>query len=120
MYRSITSFLVSQKHDVIVELGTNHPEINIQELEKINQQYPVYLFLCVASVEICRERALSRKRYFDPEALERRLHRDFPASYIAFLEKSSLAYFTLYMEQSLLKVSAELLAVLKQSSYEVS
>ena len=87
--------------EIVVELGTNHPTVNIDELKKLSQNYQVYLFLCTASIKTCHTRATSRNRFIDPDSLEKRLRRDFPNSYLKLLQNTDLNYNQINTEKPL-------------------
>lgn len=76
--------------DIILELGTNHPELNVKELGKLKGKFNLKIFLCDAPKHVCRERAVKRGRKFDRKALELRLARDFPNSHVKLLKKASI------------------------------
>jgi dephospho-CoA kinase len=86
---------------LILELGTNHPELNISELKKLSNTRDIHLFLCNADTNTCRERMIQRNRGDNMEAMERRLKKDFPNSHLSLLENSQLRHTILNMEQEL-------------------
>jgi len=86
---------------VVLELGTNHPEFNVQQLLQLQQKRDIHLFLCTASVETCRQRMNGRNFQDDAEAMERRLLRDFPNTYLQLLHQTSLHYHLIDLEQPL-------------------
>jgi dephospho-CoA kinase len=96
MYQSIDKI---KDQNVVLEIGTNYPELNVSNLEKLQQEYDIFLFLCEASKETCRARVDQRVGDFNPEALDRRLARDFPKSHLAILKKADLSYTILNMEE---------------------
>ena len=98
MYQSLSSQFEREDQFLILELGTNHPELNIQELVKISEKASLCVFLCIASIDVCRTRSRERGRAFDMDALERRLQRSFPESHLALLKDSSINYRRLDME----------------------
>ena len=89
------------KEKIILELGTNHPEYNVEQLKSLQEKYQVIILLCEASIETCRQRINSREREMDPETVERRLQRDFPNLYLQLLKGTSLPYVVVDMEKSL-------------------
>lgn len=93
----------TKNENIVLEIGTNHPELNVTNLEKLQKQYNVYLFLCQASNEICRQRANQRGIEFNIDALNRRLARDFPKSHLDFIKKTNLSYTILNMEEPIEK-----------------
>lgn len=86
---------------VVLELGTNHPEFNVQQLVQLQPKRDIHLFLCTASVETCRQRMRGRIFRDDAEAMERRLQRDFPNAYLQLLRQTSLHYHLIDLEQPL-------------------
>ena len=87
--------------NLVVELGTNHPEFNIGKLSILAGKKGARVFLCDASVDTCRSRAETRGIYMDKEELERRLARNFPETHIGLLKRAGVPYFVLNMEKTL-------------------
>jgi predicted kinase len=100
MYENLIAEL-THKHDMILEIGTNHAEFNIKNLKKIAKEFNVIIFLCLASIENCRKRVIKRGGWLGEEALEIRLARNFPESHIMLLEKAGLPYYELDMNKPL-------------------
>jgi len=99
-YKDMYKALADIEDDLIVlELGTNHEVYNIEQLQSLAPKRQIYIFLCTASVETLRQRIQTRDEHFDPEALERRLQRNFPGLYITLLEEAGMRYVLLDMEQ---------------------
>jgi len=87
--------------EVVLEIGTNHPELNISELNKLNERYDILIFLCDADKEICYQRAVERGMRHDKEAFEARMKRDFPNTHINLISQTPLAYKVVEMSGSL-------------------
>ncbi|MDD2656129.1 MAG: AAA family ATPase [Patescibacteria group bacterium] len=108
MYEKMRETYLKDKGQIILELGTSHTGYNLQELNKINDDYRVTIFLCVAPNEVCKERALKRSRDMDVVKLEARLERDFPDSYLNILENLKIDYYlidtALNLEENILKI----------------
>ncbi len=101
-YQNMYGYLVGlKKPKVILEIGTNHPELNISELEKLQNDYEIKIFLCEASEESCYQRAIQRGMRHDPQAFETRMKRDFPNIFIKLLKQTSLSYEVVGMDKSL-------------------
>lgn len=99
-YKDMYKVLAEMEDDlIIVELGTNHEAYNIEQLQGLASERQLFVFLCTASVETLRQRIQSRDETIDPEALERRLRRDFPGEYIKLFEEAGIQYVFLDMEQ---------------------
>lgn len=98
MYDSIKQI---KKFPLIIEIGTNHAELNIKELAKLRNNYKLEIFLCDAKIDVCRERAIKRGRNFDKLALERRLRRNFPKTHIDILKKENITYHMVDMEREI-------------------
>lgn len=98
MFQNLIAEL-THKHDMILEIGTNHAEFNIKNLKKIAKDFNVIIFLCLASIENCRKRVMKRGGWLGEEALEIRLARNFPESHIMLFEKAGLPYFELDMDR---------------------
>lgn len=92
---------ISEKHAdmAILELGTNHPALNIEELQKQAEVREVHIFLCTASVDTLRERIIGRDENDNMEAMEKRLKRNFPDTHLPLIELRELSYSILDMEQ---------------------
>jgi hypothetical protein len=116
MYQQIATQLREEHPLLIVELGTNHAELNVQELKQLGLTASLHIFLCVASTDTCRTRALERNQTFVAGALERRLQRNFPESHIPLLKEASLDYTMLDMEQPLERNEAIVRGTLNTSS----
>ena len=105
MYKYINNF--NFEGNVILELGTNHPQLNIEELFNLDKKFILKIFLCIAPKDICLERALKRGRKFDKKALIRRLNKNFPDSHLPLFENYNINYCILDMEKSLDKIKSE-------------
>ena len=101
MYDSLEEKLLSQNTPLILELGTNHAPLNIEKLGELMEKNHVSIFLCDASIDICRERALERDRVMASGSLERRLSRDFPNSHTILLKEKKNEFILLDMAQPL-------------------
>ncbi|MBI5037283.1 MAG: 50S ribosome-binding GTPase [Candidatus Kerfeldbacteria bacterium] len=84
---------------IILELGTNHEQLNVKQLAAFAQQADVRVFICTASVETLRKRVIERSIHDDMEAMERRFARDFPNSHLALFEQVGIEPYFLDMEQ---------------------
>ena len=103
-YQNMYRYLVGIKNPkVILEIGTNHPELNISELEKLQNDYEIGIFLCHAPKESCYQRAWQRGMRHDTQAFEIRMKRDFPNTFIKLLKQTSLSYEVVDMNKSLEK-----------------
>jgi dephospho-CoA kinase len=116
-YREMYGHIGSQnfKGDLILELGTNHSELNAEELEKLKGKFNLKIFLCDAPKHICRSRAIKRGRKFDKKALELRLERDFPNSHTKLLEESGMKFDVLDMTRPLEKIRNDVGAIINQN-----
>lgn len=101
-YQNMYYYLIGiKKPRVILEIGTNHPELNISELEKLQNDYEIKIFLCHASKESCYQRALQRGMRHDTQAFKLRMKRDFPNTFIKLLKQTSLSYEVVDMNKPL-------------------
>lgn len=98
MYKHLTEL---EEPKVVLEIGTNHPELNISEIKKLKDKYEIQIFLCDAFKKKCFERTIERNREIDKEALKIRLERDFPNTFAKLLRKTSLSYNIVDMNKSL-------------------
>lgn len=90
MYRQLADI---DESEVILEIGTNHPELNISELEKLRDRYDITIFLCDADRETCYARAMERGNMrHDTEAWEERMKRDFPNTFIGPLSATPIVH----------------------------
>ena len=79
MYAHITQI---DQPIVVLEIGTNHPDFNVQSLHALTKTHDVRLFLCEASRETCTARANERGLLHSKEGFERRMARDFPNTFL--------------------------------------
>lgn len=84
---------------VILELGTNHERLNVEQLAALATSVDVRVFICTASVETLRKRVAERPIYDDMEAMERRFACDFPNSHLPLFEQAGIEPYFLDMEQ---------------------
>ena len=99
-YHDMYSRISDQTDDFLVlEMGTNHPNVNVDELKKLSTNWNIFIYICIASVDTLKKRIIARPEDNDMAAMERRLHRDFPATHLSLLERANLSYFILDMEQ---------------------
>lgn len=101
-YRDMYRFVISLKDPVVVlELGTNHPVYNVEQLKALGASRVVVIFLCTASVDTLDERLRNRSARFigDLARIRERLQRPFPNELIPLLELAGLSYTVLDMEQ---------------------
>jgi predicted kinase len=94
--------------DLVLELGTNHPELNVEELGKLEKKFNLRIFLCDAPKNVCRERAIKRGREFNKESLELRLRRDFPASHIKLFKEKEIVFDIIDMTRPVKKIANEI------------
>lgn len=115
-YREMYEHIGDQKSkgDLVLELGTNHPELNAEELGKLKEKFNLKIFLCDAPKHVCRERAISRGRKFDKKALELRLERDFPNSHALLFKENGMKFDVLDMTQSLDKIKNEVKEIINR------
>ncbi len=98
MYRHLKT---AEDRLIILEIGTNHPELNISEIEKLQNIYTPTMFLCDASRDICYQRAMERGMRHHTEAWETRMKRDFPNTFTKLLKQTSIPWHVVNMEGSL-------------------
>jgi dephospho-CoA kinase len=88
--------------DVLVEIGVNHWEENIEWLSSLKGKYLAHIFFCLLDQEVCRERVINRgnldkTRIIDPKMLEDKFKVDFPRIHECLSKKYSIAYLSLNM-----------------------
>jgi predicted kinase len=100
MYKYLENEL-EKNNSLILELGTNHPELNIRKLKELKEEKNLSLnvFLCMLSIEECKKRCTMRQRQIEPIALDRRLKRIFPQLHKNFLETNGIEFIELPMEK---------------------
>jgi len=92
-YQNMYKYLAElDEPEMILEIGTNHPELNIDELSKLNDKYDVIVFLCDADKETCYLRAVERGMRHSKDAFEERMKRDFPNTFIKLLSQTQITY----------------------------
>lgn len=99
MYKHLEQLKSNQ--DIVLELGTNHAGLNIKKLLSLSQSFSILIFLCVAPIDVCRDRAINRDRYFQQDALEKRLLRNFPESHKELLNHRELQSIELNTSQNI-------------------
>lgn len=77
---------------VILEIGTNYPELASAELVRLSTQYEIDILLCHVPLDICWERLAKRGYRTAGKGIEQRLGRDFPNIFIQHAEKTPLRY----------------------------
>ena len=87
--------------EVVLEIGTNHPELNIAELNKLNKRYDILIFLCDLDKETCYARAVERGMRHSKEAFEARMKRDFPNTFIQLISQTPMTYEVVEMNGTL-------------------
>ena len=90
------------KGDLILELGTNREEINLNGLNDLKTKYKIHIFFCLLDAEICIKRVMTRaendqKRIIHREDLEKKFKRVFPNNHVKIAEELNLSYVTLDM-----------------------
>ena len=96
---------------VILELGTNHPELNVRELVALSRDTEVSIFLLDADKDVCRERVHARSlELWSDDGLERRLARDFPNTHLKLLEDSGLTYYVIDANKSIEQVEQAIIS----------
>ena len=110
MYKHL---LELDEQEVILELGTNHPELNVSEVKKLTKTYFVSVFLLEADKDTCRSRVHSRGlEMWSEKGLERRLERDFPNSYISLLEENEIHYHVIDTNVEFSKTTSEVVSII--------
>ncbi|MBU1164402.1 AAA family ATPase [Patescibacteria group bacterium] len=94
--------LKRMKGDLILELGTNREEINLNGLNDLKTKYKIHIFFCLLDAEICIKRVMTRaendqKRIIHREDLEKKFKRVFPNNHVKIAEELNLSYVTLDM-----------------------
>jgi len=101
-YQNMYQYLANiDESEMILEIGTNHPELNIIELSKLSDKYDIRIFLCDADKETCYQRAVERGMRHTKEAFEARMKRDFPNTHIKLISQSTIPYEIVEMSDSL-------------------
>jgi guanylate kinase len=77
---------------VILELGTNYPELNVSALAELQDRYEIDVLLCHASIDTCRKRLQGRGYRTQGEGIERRLQRDFPNTFLTHICQTPLRH----------------------------
>jgi broad-specificity NMP kinase len=92
-YTSLYEYLTAlDTPRVILELGTNYPELNASSLVELSTRYEIDILLCHTSIDICRERLQGRGYRTQGEGIERRLQRDFPNTFLEHLRDTGLRH----------------------------
>lgn len=99
-YRQMYRDIEKTNEDIVLEIGTNHAEFNINHLAKLQSKFEIIVVLCDLTNEETRKRHLQRDKNYDMESFERRIKRDFPGLHIILLQKTDLPYFVINMGPS--------------------
>ena len=97
-YKKMYQDINKEEEDIVLEIGTNHAEFNIAELESLQQRFRLVIIICILPIEENKKRYIGRDEIIDMEAFEKRLHKDFPNSHMDLVKKSGIPYFTLDMQ----------------------
>lgn len=100
MYRDLSA---RREPLIILELGSNHPEFNVQQLVELQKKFNITVFVCTADVDTLRRRIIGRNRGDDMEAMERRLQWNTPDIYISLFKKNEIAYQVINTEKGIEK-----------------
>lgn len=92
--------------DLILELGTNRPELNLNNINNLKNKYNIVLVFCLLEKEICIQRVLDRadnnkKRIISREDLEEKMKRVFPDVHTKLANELNLKYILMDMGQPL-------------------
>jgi len=96
-YKKMYEDINQVNEDLILEIGTNHAEFNVSQLERLQKMFQVVVILCILSIEENRKRYIERDEVFDLPAFEKRLKKKFPELHLPLIVKSKLPYFLLEM-----------------------
>ncbi len=88
---------------VILELGSNHPEFNVDQLVELQKKFEVTVFVCTADVDTLRQRIIGRKRGDDMEAMERRLQWNTIDTYISLLKENHINHYVLNTNKEIIE-----------------
>lgn len=94
--------LVKMDGDIILELGTNRAELNMNNLGRLSARYKINIIFCLLDAETCIKRVMARagksqKRIINKEDLEKKFKRVFPDNHIKLTQKLNLSYITMDM-----------------------
>jgi len=96
-YQKFYQQLGRMNQSMIVEIGTGHPEFNLENPKILSHKFSVCLVFCLLDPQICRRRCLDRaeadpEREFKLDSLERRLSRIFPDQHKTLAKNLSFKY----------------------------
>ncbi|MFA5021837.1 MAG: AAA family ATPase [Patescibacteria group bacterium] len=117
-YQQMYSDLASKTGDTILELGTNHAELNFANLAKLNDRYQINIIFCLLAPEICIDRIMHRaqtdqKRIMHRQDIEEKFKRPFPDLHIKLADELQVSYSKLDMSLPLKEQLAVILDLLK-------
>ncbi|MFA6410834.1 MAG: AAA family ATPase [Candidatus Buchananbacteria bacterium] len=103
-YQEMYSDIKKKDKNIILELGTNHSELNLTSLADLINKYSVRIIFCSIDKKICIDRIIQRalvdnKRIIHPQDLEEKFKRIFPQNHIELADRLNIDYFEMDMNQ---------------------
>ncbi|MFA6382213.1 MAG: NUDIX domain-containing protein [Candidatus Buchananbacteria bacterium] len=91
--------------DIILELGTNREELNLNGLAKLRDKYKINIFFCLLETETCISRVILRatqnqKRIIHEKDLRKKFERVWPDNHVKIAQELRLPYNILDMNLS--------------------
>lgn len=100
-YRRFYQFLRRHiRRNTIIEIGTNHPDVNLKELGRLRRYSHLWLIFLLRSTAAClRNKQRQRGAPFSPSQLRRRMKRTFPSIHRRFARRNGVPTYTLFMHR---------------------
>ncbi|MBU0598098.1 hypothetical protein KKF61_03830 [Patescibacteria group bacterium] len=113
-YREMYDAIEQINSDLVLEIGTNHAEFNIVQLQRLKNNFNCLVVICLLDAKKNKQRYLDRmnrgeERAYDIAAFERRLELDFPLSHTPLLHRALLPYIKINMESDVSVLTQELI-----------
>ncbi|MBT3690091.1 hypothetical protein HN800_04570 [bacterium] len=108
-YEELYESFKDNTSNILLEIGLNHPEFNLNKFKELSNKYEVSLVWCLLDPKICFERSMERvkqdksKLFINPKDLRRRLKRVFPDNHIKQADEIGLKHYSMDMQEPLEK-----------------
>jgi AAA+ ATPase superfamily predicted ATPase len=92
----------NQDKNIVLELGTNWIDLNLQNIKKLSKKFKVKIFFCILDEKICYQRALKRAkenvtRKINKKDLSDKFKKIFPDNHLKLAVELNLSYYILNM-----------------------
>lgn len=107
-YNELYNKLSTVKDNIILELGTNHGKLNIENLSRLSNNFSAKIIFCLLDTKICIKRVIARGKINPVEKIHKKdllakFKRRFPEEQMNLAKEHDLSYITLDMSLPLEK-----------------